>query len=192
MKTNKGIVPIRGKQYKTVALRVAEFRQANPTATISTELMSASDDRVVMKATIIQDGNVIATGWAEETRNSSNINATSALENCETSSVGRALAFYGMAGEELEIASADEVINAISQQNGEVESLIEYIHAIDEHFDFVASIKSAIANEEWDTLRCIIEETDNDVKKKFARAYTKGGVFTTHETKCMKVNPTGA
>ena len=70
--------------------------------------------------------------------------------------------------------------------------LIAYIHAIDEHFDFVASIKSAVVNEEWETLRCIIEETPNEVKQKFSRAYTKGGIFTTHEVKCMKQNPKGA
>ena len=69
--------------------------------------------------------------------------------------------------------------------------LIAYIHAIDEHFDFVASIKSAVVNEEWETLRCIIEETPNEVKQKFSRAYTKGGIFTTHEVKCMKQNPKG-
>ncbi len=184
-----GVVKIHGKEYKTVALRVAEFRAKHPDFTIATEIVEANDVLVVMKATISMGNVVIATGHAEEVRSASKINAQAAMEVAESSAVGRALAFFGMAGEELQIASADEVVNAISQQNDS--EWIEYIHAIDEHFDFVVSIKSAVANEEWETLRCIIEETPNEVKKKFSRAYTKGGVFTTHEVKCMKQNPKG-
>ena len=95
------------------------------------------------------------------------------------------LKLLGVAGDTYSEEEADEFTDSIEAQ------LIAYVHAIDEHFDFVASIKSAVTNEEWDTLRCIIEETPNDVKQKFARAYTKGGIFTTHETKCMKQNPNG-
>ena len=58
---------------------------------------------------------VIATGWAEEVRGSSNINKTSALENAESSSLGRALAFMGF-GIDGSIASAEEVENAIEIQ----------------------------------------------------------------------------
>lgn len=183
-----GKVKIHGKEYKTVALRVQEFRAKHPDYTIQTELIEANDVLVIMKATILAGSIVIATGYAEEVRSASKINSTSALENAESSAVGRALAFFGLGG--TEIASADEVANAIQQQNDS--ELIDYIHAIDEHFDFVASIKSAVVNEEWETLRCIIEETPNEVKQKFSRAYTNGGIFTTHEVKCMKQNPKGA
>jgi hypothetical protein len=58
---------------------------------------------------------VVAVGHAEENRQASTINKTSALENCETSAYGRALAAFGFAG--TEFASADEVAQAISQQN---------------------------------------------------------------------------
>ena len=95
------------------------------------------------------------------------------------------LKLLGVAGDTYSEEEADEFKDSIESQ------LIAHIHAIDEHFDFVASVKSAVANEEWDTLRCIIEETPNNVKEKFSRAYTKGGVFNPHETKCMKVNPKG-
>jgi hypothetical protein len=68
-----------------------------------------------MKAEIIdKDGRTIATGYAEEHRTASQINRTSALENCETSAIGRALANFGLGGGEY--ASADEVANAINQQ----------------------------------------------------------------------------
>ncbi len=95
------------------------------------------------------------------------------------------LKLLGVAGDTYSEDESDQFTDTVEAQ------LIAYIHAIDEHFDFVFSIKSAVVNEEWDTLRCIIEETPNEVKKKFSRAYSKGGVFTTYEVKCMKQNPKG-
>ena len=111
-----GIVNIHGKEYKTVAKRVDEFRNEHKTdLAIITSLVDRDEQTVVMKAEIIdKDGRVIATGYAEEHRTASQINRTSALENCETSAIGRALANFGLGGGEY--ASADEVANAISQQ----------------------------------------------------------------------------
>lgn len=111
-----GVVTIHGKDYKTVAKRVDEFRKEYKTKlAIITSLVSRDDKTVVMKAEILDENrNVIATGYAEENRAASQINRTSALENCETSAIGRALANFGLGGGEY--ASADEVANAISQQ----------------------------------------------------------------------------
>lgn len=114
---DSGIVTIHGKEYKTVAKRVDEFRKEHKQELgIQTNLVSIDERTVVIKAEIInKEGFVIATGYAEENRQSSTINKTSALENCETSAIGRALANFGLAGGEY--ASADEVAQAISQQN---------------------------------------------------------------------------
>ena len=111
-----GIVNIHGKDYKTVAKRVDEFRSEHKTDfAIITSIVDRDENTVVMKAEIIdKDGRTIATGYAEEHRTASQINKTSALENCETSAIGRALANFGLGGGEY--ASADEVANAISQQ----------------------------------------------------------------------------
>lgn len=111
-----GIVNIFGKEYKTVAKRVDEFRKDHKTdMSIITRIIVADEKTVVMKAEISdKEGRVIATGFAEEKRTSKGINETSALENCETSAIGRALANFGLGGDEY--ASADEVANAISQQ----------------------------------------------------------------------------
>jgi ribosomal protein S24E len=111
-----GVVNIHGKEYKTVAKRVDEFRKEHKTdLAIITSLVDRDEDTVVMKAEIIdKDGRTIATGYAEEHRAASQINKTSALENCETSAIGRALANFGLGGGEY--ASADEVAQAISQQ----------------------------------------------------------------------------
>ena len=117
MAKDTGKVNIHGKEYKTVALRVNEFRDdCGCERGIITEIVEATDIIVIMKASIIdRDGFVVGTGYAEERRDSSMINKTSALENCETSAIGRALAACGYAG--TEYASANEVENAIHQQN---------------------------------------------------------------------------
>jgi hypothetical protein len=107
-------VSIHGKDYKTVAERVAEFRQACPNHTIDTEILRWENDDVVIKAMISLEGNLLASGMAHEVRGSTNINRTSHVENCETSAIGRALAALGYGG--TEYASADEVANAIAQQ----------------------------------------------------------------------------
>lgn len=110
-----GIVNIRGKQYETVALRVQKFREQHPNKPLLTEVIHRDVDCVVVKATIAdENGQPIATGHAEEYRATSQINKTSALENAETSAIGRALAAFGLGG--TEFASANEVQNAIHQQ----------------------------------------------------------------------------
>jgi len=60
---------------------------------------------------------------------------------------------------------------------------------IREEFDFIYQVKSAVANEEWEILRCIVEETPNEIKEALNLAQSKGGVFTTLENQSMKINP---
>lgn len=115
----QGIVNIHGRNYKTVALRVNEFREQCPPSDgwcIRTWLVYHDDNRVVVSASICdKEDHVVATGLAEEDRNDGRINKTSALENCETSAIGRALAAFGLGGEEY--CSADELVRAIAQQD---------------------------------------------------------------------------
>ena len=122
--TNTGKVNIRGKEYLTVAYRIKQFRVDHPDWQIHTDIIKMDDDRVVVRAEICDSASVtIASGHAEEKRSSSQINQTSALENCESSAVGRALAFAGYGGSE--IASADEVQNAIYQQENKPDPRVE-------------------------------------------------------------------
>jgi hypothetical protein len=110
-----GVVNIRGREYETVALRVSKFREKHPAWALETEIIQRDSEVVLMKASIKDEtGRVLATGHAEEYRAASQINETSATENCETSAIGRALAALGLGG--TEFASADEVANAITQQ----------------------------------------------------------------------------
>ena len=108
-------VKIHGKEYKTVAERVNEIHAEKlDTMSIMTELISWENSIVVFKATISTPQGVF-TGHAYESESSSQINKTSALENCETSAIGRGLASAGLAGSQF--ASANEVQNAIHQQS---------------------------------------------------------------------------
>jgi len=129
-----GYVNIHGKQYKTVAARVNDFReQFGPSYGLLTEIVHADENVVRMKALIISpEGAIVATGHAEEYRDSSKINKTSALENAETSAIGRALAAFGLGG--TEFASADEVARAITGKPGVPvdEKLEDWLAAVDE------------------------------------------------------------
>lgn len=116
MAKDTGIVNIHGREYTTVAKRVQMFREKHPDWLLQTELVSRDAECVVMKASIAApDGRIIATGHAEEYRKASTINKTSALENAETSAIGRALAAMGLGGSEF--ASADEVAQALHLQS---------------------------------------------------------------------------
>lgn len=118
MKQPTGVVNIKGREYTTVARRVQDFRDRHPDWSLSTAILHRDLDCVVVQASIADDaGRIRATGHAEEFRKSSEINRTSALENCETSAIGRALAALGFGG--TEFASADELVRAVSGQKGD-------------------------------------------------------------------------
>lgn len=105
----------RGREYAEVPQRVTAFRKLFPTGTITTDIISLQDGVVVMKATVSVDGVILGEGLAYEKENSSFINKTSFIENCQTSAVGRAIGFLGI-GSETSMASAEEVLNAKKQQ----------------------------------------------------------------------------
>jgi hypothetical protein len=86
--------------YETVEVRLEKFIKDYPAFRISTELEVVEATRYIVKAYLFknaEDGVAWATGYAEETVTSRGVNQTSALENCETSAIGRALANAGYA-----------------------------------------------------------------------------------------------
>tara|TARA_R100001015_G_C4634392_1_gene200824 strand:+ start:3293 stop:4057 length:765 start_codon:yes stop_codon:yes gene_type:complete len=112
-------VNLKGKKYTMVAQRVQAFREAfGCGANVETEIVVCDDTKVIVKATVSvqRDGAwvPIATEFAEEYRGVGMVNKTSALENCCTSSIGRALAACGLSGGEY--ASSFEVDNAINNK----------------------------------------------------------------------------
>lgn len=189
-----GKVNIHGKEYKTVALRVAEFRESYKDYKLITDIYSIDEDKVIVKAAVLDpSGSVVSVGHAEEFRRASKINSTSALENAETSAIGRALAFLhgSLAGSE--IASADEVAGAISQQ-GEVEVLnqwVEYMNCVRDNWTTIEAVQTGIACGDLSTAKEAWQELvmeDEEAAKLLWRAPSKGGIFTTAERTAMKSN----
>jgi len=100
-------------KYETVESRLARFYADHPEGRVMTDLehfhaVEGRPTQYIVKATLwaceVDDDDaslmntvVVATGYAEETVGSSPVNKTSALENCETSAIGRALANYNYA-----------------------------------------------------------------------------------------------
>lgn len=124
MQAPHGVVNIRNnktgqtKQYSTVALRIKTFwdDKTHEGWRVNTQIIQITPEAVVMRCDIYDNNDrLIATGHSEEWRGASDINSTSALENGETSAIGRALAALGIGGESF--ASAEEVHGAIGEQD---------------------------------------------------------------------------
>lgn len=107
---------IKGKQYAEVNQRIKAFRMLYPEGKIMTKILSLENDMCICQAIISDEmGIVLGVGHAYECKDSSFINKTSYIENCETSAVGRALGMCGF-GIDTEVASYEEVTNAITNQ----------------------------------------------------------------------------
>lgn len=103
--------------YAEVAERLPLFWKDCARGRIVTELIVDDGTRIVVKAELyadIADAVPTTTGYAEEIRNSSMVNKTSALENCETSAIGRALANYQYQGAKKR-ASLEEIVKVYRQ-----------------------------------------------------------------------------
>ena len=88
------------EDYEPVEERLAKFIKDFPDFRLETELVAHTHDRYIVKASIYRtyaDSAPYSSGLAEETVSSRGVNSTSALENCETSAIGRALANAGYA-----------------------------------------------------------------------------------------------
>jgi hypothetical protein len=88
------------EDYETVEERLIKFWKDHPDGQIHTELLDSANGRFIVMARIFRteaDSRPWTSGLAEETIQGRGVNATSALENCETSAIGRALANAGYA-----------------------------------------------------------------------------------------------
>ena len=107
--------------YETVEERLIKYWKDNPNGRIFTRALEISASRFVVEASIfrtMEDVHPWATGLAEETIQGRGVNATSALENCETSAIGRALANAGYATKGKR-ASREEMGKVASKANAE-------------------------------------------------------------------------
>lgn len=101
---------IKGKKYAQVNQRIKAFRRCYPDGAITTDIKTDQNGRCVFVATIYAEypSHILGTGTAYENEDTSYINKTSYIENCETSAVGRALGMCGF-GIDTAVASAEEV-----------------------------------------------------------------------------------
>jgi hypothetical protein len=86
------------EDYETVEERLVKFWKEHPDGRIDTTLVESTLQRFIVRASIFRtevDAQAWTTGYAEETVSTRGVNSTSALENCETSAIGRALANAG-------------------------------------------------------------------------------------------------
>jgi len=89
------------EDYDTVESRIKKFWEQFPNGRILTDVLHDSDERKVVKAYIYadrEDQRAVTSGVAEEIVGSSMVTKTSALEVCETSAIGRALANFIFSG----------------------------------------------------------------------------------------------
>ena len=115
--SNLKTINIKGKSYVEVSERLKYFRNNYKDYSLTTQIIECTSDQCVMVANVVDpSGRIVATGHAHETKNSSFINKTSHVENCETSAWGRALANFGI-GIDSSVASANEVQMAIAQES---------------------------------------------------------------------------
>ena len=89
-------------EYETVEQRLTRFWKKHPEGRVLTDLVFHDERRFIVKAEIYfdrDDMTGVSSGYAEEIVGASPVNRTSALENGETSAIGRALANCGFASE---------------------------------------------------------------------------------------------
>lgn len=141
--------------YETVETRLAKFIADYPDFRIATELESLADNRFIVKAYIFRtfaDGVAFATGYAEEKITDRGVNSTSALENCETSAIGRALANAGYAAKGKR-PSREEMAKVNAKPNNEWETFVTEkpkstrVNEADEWGAVVDNLKSALGAE---------------------------------------------
>jgi len=163
-------IDIKGTPYVTVNSRLTYFRQNYENYRLVSEIVSNEGDVCIIKASIMdENGDVLATGHAFEKANSTFINKTSHIENCETSAWGRALGNFGI-GIDAAVASYEEVANAVIQQTTPKKRVKESVSATEQTIsknDIEALLLDCSAIEEvtevwWKMTKA--QQEDKDIK----------------------------
>ncbi len=132
-------INIHNKKYSLIVDRIGVARRSlGSNLDIKTSIIHQDDKKVIVQCDVYVDEKHLSTGTAEELRATSRINQTSALENAETSAVGRALAFLGFANDS--IASAEEVSLAIEQQDRQLQTALSELEKVSHSGNYQAWI----------------------------------------------------
>jgi hypothetical protein len=125
--------------YETVESRLEKWWKDYPDGRVATKLEQATDTRYIVSAELFKteaDAKACATGLASESISDRGVNSTSALENCETSAIGRALANAGYAAKGKR-ASREEMTKVVQLQ------------AVPQSFTIERTEPLPISNEDW-------------------------------------------
>jgi hypothetical protein len=109
--------------YETVESRLEKWWKDNPDGRLATKIEQATDTRYIVSAELFRteaDAKAYATGLASENVSDRGVNSTSALENCETSAIGRALANAGYAAKGKR-ASREEMTKVVRSETFSVD-----------------------------------------------------------------------
>ena len=127
------------QDYETVESRLEKWWKDYPDGRVATKLEQATDTRYIVSAELFKteaDAKACATGLASESISDRGVNSTSALENCETSAIGRALANAGYAAKGKR-ASREEMTKVVQLQ------------AVPQSFTVDRTEPLPISNEDW-------------------------------------------
>ena len=126
---NGKTVSIHGKEYATVALRLAIARRnLGASLDIVTKVIHHDDKQILMQASIYIDGMHVSDGTAHEIKAASKMHQSSYVELSETSAVGRALALAGLINDS--VASAEEVSLAIESSDKKLQVALKDLEII--------------------------------------------------------------
>lgn len=132
--------------YEPVEVRLARFWEEHPNGRVLTDLIHHADGQFIVRACLYRENEQqpFATGYAEETVTTRGVNQTSALENGETSAIGRALANAGYAPkgkrpsrEEMTKAQRQTPTELTDQQKAVREELLKVYPQADERKSFL-------------------------------------------------------
>ena len=171
MTTKLKSIKIKGKEYVEVNERLKFFRANYPNYSLVSEVIDKTESSILIMASVIDENdNVLATGLAEEEKGSTFINKTSYVENCETSAWGRALANFGI-GLDTAVASADEVNNAIANQETnivvkdvDVVAFMQWVSALPKEQKTMKYIVSFLKDNNYNVTEEVKTKISNELK----------------------------
>ena len=151
-------IKIKGKDYVPVNERVIEFRKLHPTWSISTDILESSSEHCLMKVKVLDENkNLISEGIAYERQEWGGVNTCKYYENCQTSAVGRAMAFLGI-GIDTAIASAEEM---------------QIVTNIDSNKEKKQEITTWLTKEQKAEIETLIQEGKLNEAKQYVNKYSK-------------------